>query len=699
MTIKNKIFKLIQKKNISQLKKLIIDNKNYNFNISNNNITLIEYIVNYSYYGILKILLEKNSRIDITDNDGRCLLYTPIKLNDLNTLELLLKYNQKNIGIDITNIKDKNGKYPIHYCIEFNNLSALKLLIKYNVNIQSIDNNKNNVLHLAGYNKNYEIIKFLISKYDNLNKFNDNGENILIIGIINLLKDKIIKNLVLKYDINEQYEENLISPIIFAIIEDNNSIFNLLEDINVEINNNDIKGNSILHYCVSNNNYRYFEKLFDSKFNFNTVNIFGQTLLHLILNNDDFIEFILKTDIIDTIIKQTNINLQDNKGESCFFLICKKGFISKFYVLLENKPINGFLENKEKLKPIDFIDNIEQFYELLTSSFLYFFKNKDKYIINKQLISKCKKIDNKCISYINKFIRYNNVSILSKKNIYCNNIVDNNTKFVTYIGLQLDIFFGLKFLRENYKEVNSSLELDIFSKNKDLVLFYKNNGIIKDFSYDIPNIEITWSFQKLFYDKNISLLKKNNIFILPIGIILDQGSHSNVLIFDRKKNVVIRFEPYGAQYPYGFNYNPELLDLKLEEMILKIDDSFQYIPPKMYMKNLSFQAFEIDEFEENKKIGDPGGFCSAWSLWFCENYILNNDKDIQLRKLVNKLELDIRVQNLYFRNVIRTFANKIARYRDKFLNKINLDINDWNNQSLDDTKYNKVIKFIESIKS
>lgn len=119
----------------------------------------------------------------------------------------------------------------------------------------------------------------------------------------------------------------------------------------------------------------------------------------------------------------------------------------------------------------------------------------------------------------------------------------------------------------------------------------------------------------------------------------------------------------------------------------------------MYMKNLSFQAFEIDEFEENKKIGDPGGFCSAWSLWFCENYILNNDNDIQLRKLVNKLELDIRVKNLYFRNVIRTFANKIARYRDKFLNKINLDINDWNNQSLDDTKYNKVIKFLESIKS
>ena len=33
-----------------------------------------------------------------------------------------------------------------------------------------------------------------------------------------------------------------------------------------------------------------------------------------------------------------------------------------------------------------------------------------------------------------------------------------------------------------------------------------------------------------------------------------------------------------------------------------------------------------------------------------------------------KLELDIRVQNLYFRNVIRTFANKIARlfFRKKF---------------------------------
>ena len=514
-----------------------------------------------------------------------------------------------------------------------------------------------------------------------------------------MLKDKIIKNLVLKYDLNEQYQENLISPIIYAIIEDNNIIFNLLEEVTIDINNNDIKGNTIMHYCVLNNNFRYFEKLFNSNYNFNTVNILGQTLLHLILNNDNFLNFIIQTDIINLIIKKTNINLQDNKGESCFFLICKKGLLNKFYILLENKPLNGFIENKEKLKPIDFIENIDEFYELLTSSFLFFIKNKDKYIINKELINKCKKINNKCLNFINKFIRFNNVSILSKKNIYCNNIVDNNTKFVTYIGLQLDIFFGLLYLQQNYKNVKSTLHLNIFEKNKNLVNFYKNNGIIKDFKYDIPNIEITWSFQNLFYDKNIFSIKNYNILLIPVGIILDQGSHSNILIFDKKKNIVIRFEPYGAQYPYGFNYNPELLDLKLEEMISRLDSNYQYIPPKMFMKNLSFQAFEIDEYEENKKIGDPGGFCSAWSLWFCENYILNNTNDIQLRKLVNKLELEIRVKNLYFRNVIRTFANKIAKYRDKYINKVDLDINDWNNQSLDDKKYNKVITFLESFKN
>ena len=133
-------------------------------------------------------------------------------------------------------------------------------------------------------------------------------------------------------------------------------------------------------------------------------------------------------------------------------------------------------------------------------------------------------------------------------------------------------------------------------------------------------------------------------------------------------------------------------------MISNINNKYQYIPPKMYMNNLSFQAFEIDEYEENKKIGDPGGFCSAWSLWFAENYILNFNIDIQLRKLVKKLELEIRVKNLFFRNVIRTFANKIAKYRDKFLKKINIDINDWNNLNLDNEKYNKTIQYLNSIK-
>ena len=41
-------------------------------------------------------LIDKGSKLDIIDADGRSILFNPIKFNYIEILELLLKYNENN---------------------------------------------------------------------------------------------------------------------------------------------------------------------------------------------------------------------------------------------------------------------------------------------------------------------------------------------------------------------------------------------------------------------------------------------------------------------------------------------------------------------------------------------------------------------------------------------------------------------------
>ena len=709
MTIKSKIFRLIKKNDYKLIYNLINSNKKFNVNIfNNNNISLLEICIQNNKINLLKLLLSRNIRLDILDSDNSSILDHIIRFNKIEILKLLLEYNSNSIGTNILDINQKFNIYPIHLAVLYLKLDILKLIIKYSNDISYKDNGGNNIMHIASSSKKYaNILKYIIKNHPDLYTINYNGETPLNLAIIQNFPYDIIKLLVESFNINQVSKKKNIVPLFTAIIEDNNSIYELFKKINFNLNIQDYIGNNALTYCIQYKNYRYFDKIIEKinkdEFNFNSVNILGQTVLHSIFDNLNFLKFTIKSKKIEFFIKNTNLNLQDNNGNSIFLLLCKYDLWNTYYNILETKPINAFLKNNELKKPIDFVEKneLEIFYNLLQSSIFFFIKNKSNYNIDKTIIEKCTKLNDNCKIFINQYIKNYSISVFPKKISYCHNIIDNDVSYVTFIGLQLDIFFGLLYLKKNYKNIITTLQLNVFSQNKELISFYNENGIDKDFDYDIPNLEIKWTFQKLILPENFfDIFKKKNkksIILIPIGIILQEGSHSNMLIFNIKENLVIRFEPYGSKYPYNFNYNPNLLDLKLEEIIYKINDKLNYIPPKLYLQKISFQAFEISEDEQNKKIGDPGGFCAAWSLWFAENYLINSSNIDNLSYFVDDLILQIRIKNVSFKNMIRSFSAKIAKFRDKFLKKVNVDINQWNNSSLDKATYDKTINFLKNL--
>ena len=86
-----------------------------------------------------------------------------------------------------------------------------------------------------------------------------------------------------------------------------------------------------------------------------------------------------------------------------------------------------------------------------------------------------------------------------------------------------------------------------------------------------------------------------------------------------------------------------------------------------------------------KNIGDPNGFCSVWCIWYCYQKLLNKDDDItndisnqyNSQQFVKYLIKILKLQSKNFKTVIRNFSKNISSLRDRFLNKYNIDINNW----------------------
>jgi hypothetical protein len=155
-----------------------------------------------------------------------------------------------------------------------------------------------------------------------------------------------------------------------------------------------------------------------------------------------------------------------------------------------------------------------------------------------------------------------------------------------------------------------------------------------------------------------------------------------------------RFEPYGSNFPPGFNYNPNILDHHLERLFSNYFTNLIYYKPLSYEEKVGFQLLDTIEYSREKNIGDPGGFCGAWSLWYIEMRISN--PDIEKGQLINKLINYIRTKMVSFRSIIRNFTKKITDIRDDILSQANIDINQFLNDNYKKENWDKLINLIIS---
>jgi len=719
--------------------KLTIDDIDLNSK-DDNNIYLINYLVIANNYKILEKLFQiENIKIDILDNENRSILNVPIKYNYKKLFDLLLKYNKNIIGISICDIKDQFNNIALHYAIKNKNIYFIDELLKYGSNIMISDKNGFNALHMAIYSRNCDIVN-LILKYSQIpiiiNSKTNSGETPLHFAV-NLQEIKIVK-LLLKNgaDINSHDYEHEYNILHYAINLSSRELVKICLEYNIDINHQDIYGNTALHYVILENNLEIFNMLISNnyKINVNLWNLEGKLPLHMLFKNSSN----MKKDIIDYLVEHSNLNIQDNEYNSCLHLLCYYEIWENYDSILRKKKLDIFIKNNKDKRPIDYIkkEKLDKFINIVVESYLYNLEIKKENIwdnewenicktdleLSNEQIKELKKVDIKINNKKNKkdncrdIIRKKLLDIIEmkdgiscitksfpiKRGKMCIKIDDNmtNLQYCTFTGSTLDVIIGLIYLLKKHRNTCATIPAN-FHNNNNLCSTYKSMGIAMGNNCEFLNFEIIWANNKIHFVENMDrLIEKclvntdKRFIIMPLGIELNQGSHANYIILDKVLREVERFEPYGSGSPYGFNYNSDLLDKILEKKFKEIYEIKSYIPPKDFLPKISLQMMDVVE-KKKKKIGDPGGFCALWSIFYTDMRITY--QDIPRKKLIKYIINLIKKQNLSYKNIIRNYSYKIIEIRDALLNTINLDINDWLNDNVDSKQFELLSNEITSV--
>jgi len=637
---------------------------------------LIQLFIYYNQIKLLELLLKLEPRLDILDLDGKQICYIPIRYGKIDVLKILIKYNTINYGIDIINFRDAMQLSPLFYAIKFNNYNIAKLLIENGARLNIYDSNKNTPLHIACLEGREEIVKLFIHNNSNVIKA-INAERQIPLHLSILNNNNQILNLLLNNNTDYQYilnsqDINERTPLMYAIELNKTDYIQKLLDTSMELQ--DGNGNTHYHLAIKYNiKLDYFNEPPLSILQ--KTNLDGNTILHLLLKNN-------LNNYFPNILKNSSLLIQNNEGDTVLHYLCPSEW-KKYETILEKQKLSIYLKNKKNETPYSIIVNtknkklLDEFINVVTKSYynqLIKHANR-KYITDWETNCSLQKTKiNECYIKINENIK-NGISFPQKKKNYCIDISKKMVSKSIYTGITLDIISGLLILKEiNKEKIQTSLELNILTNDK-LNNFYIDNRIIRN---DFLNFEIIWIYQTIFFPIGLDTLflkflkSTDRYFVIPIGIELAQGSHANILIYDKVYNSLERFEPNGSNPPNNFYYFPSELDTHIREYFMNINDKITYYIPKNSSPQISFQRYEISE--SIARISDPRGYCGAWCAWYTYNRIKSG---IIMPKLIPKLLQKIRGNNFIFKNIVRNYANYMAHIRDKLLKKSNVTLDNW----------------------
>ena len=663
-----------------------------------------------------------------------------------NNNEIILNYLDKDINV--LQKSNDDGNTPIHLLASYGYIDLLKTCVQKQSDFLNLLNNDNETILDILYN-DYDFVTWasklksfafgngnmLINNINESKKMNDDGYNI----IKSLLKthktminnydesllcyaiknDKIhVGELLIKkgYDINKK-DYKYITPFIYAVETKNNKLIKLLLDKKCDINytGNDGSRNSMI-FAIVNTDIPLIELLLDHNFDVNKYNKQIETSLHYALHNKR-----LPTSLISKFIHMGNMNIKNIHRETPLHLVCKYHNWKNYDQIMKYKKLDIFIEDNNNKRPFDYLDGnyIYDFIDVVVSSYANSLEGNINYI--KQC--KNKKQSTSCKNELKKYIFKTKRSIpIAEDNL----LMEQKMKIisapqVTYGVFNSDSIHNMIYtigLLKKYK--NIGIPFQYYSNDKfinDKIIQTHNNlftdpidfvisdlvGIYTEYFYEMAPYLILWrGINQNYVHKDLGFLLKKCLMspkiryiILKLTLITGPSStHANIIIYDKKNNTLDRFEPYGiVEYLETDNLN-----IFIENLGKKyINPNLKYNSPKDIFKGIGFQAISNDNKSEIKNLGDPSGFCLAWTLYYLQLKIENPDLEphLILKNVMDTiLENDKIDDNKLFISFIRNYAAQLNKLKDELMTLAGIPLNNTYNLVLSQDNHNKIIQLL-----
>ena len=103
--------------------------------------------------------------------------------------------------------------------------------------------------------------------------------------------------------------------------------------------------------------------------------------------------------------------------------------------------------------------------------------------------------------------------------------------------------------------------------------------------------------------------------------------------------------------------------------------AIKYIKPKDYLDKIKFQIISDDSNPNNKKLGDPFGYCLAWTYWYMELKINNPDDkpDELINNAYNEIIKKYGNQSGFMLQFIRDYARELDDLKNETLKDMGID--------------------------
>lgn len=300
----------------------------------------------------LSLLLNINANKDAVDDEGNnslhlVLAHPNFEKEKLECLELLLAKN-----LDI-NSKNKKGETILHLAVQNNLTSCIKLILEKGALLEARDKKGKTALYYAfkeqmrDSQQSYDLVKLLLDQGAVIDPFYEQ-ESTYLHQAIKQRNYKIIYSLIQEHHLNvNAVNKDGDTPLHIAVQFAGKLEMDRLLSKGAKIDIKNKKGNTVLHLAAIKSYDEYYEiqinllsTLLEHHLDINVQNLAGETPLH------HAVSFGIYENVVRLLSHKANIAICDSKGKNVIHTAIEKGYYYLLRALLKDQ-VPPILKNRK----------------------------------------------------------------------------------------------------------------------------------------------------------------------------------------------------------------------------------------------------------------------------------------------------------------------------------------------------------------